>query len=65
MAHISLAPRAPASRGLHQMPEHACRWNLAAAALGELGRAGCLSGSGAGKEAFGDGSDRLALDLGL
>jgi len=26
---------------------------------------GCLSGSGAGEEAFGDGADRLALDLGL
>jgi hypothetical protein len=33
--------------------------DLAAAALG------CRSASGAGKEAFGDGSDRLALDLGL
>jgi hypothetical protein len=26
---------------------------------------GCLLGSGAGEEAFGDGSDWLALDLGL
>ena len=26
---------------------------------------GCRSGSGAGEEAFGDGSDWLALDLGL
>ena len=26
---------------------------------------GCRSASGAGEEAFGDGSDRLALDLGL
>ena len=36
---------------------------------GHLGRnraaLGCRSASGAGEEAFGDGSDRLALDLGL
>jgi hypothetical protein len=31
--------------------------------VGELG--GCRSSSGAGQEAFGDGSDRLVLDLGL
>jgi hypothetical protein len=47
------------------MPEHACRWNLAAATREKRAALGCRSASGAGEEAFGDGSDWLALDLGL
>jgi hypothetical protein len=53
------------SRGLHQLPEHACCWNLAAATWEKRAALGYRSASGAGEEVFGDGSDRLALDLGL
>jgi hypothetical protein len=57
--------RAPAKSRSAPMPEHACRWNLAAATRETRAALGCLSASGAGQEAFGDGSDWLALDLGL
>lgn len=45
-----------------------CRWILAAVTWGETeyrAAFGCWSAWGAGEEAFGDGSDWLALDLGL
>ena len=53
------------SRGLHQLPEHACRWIWLRPPRESWVALGCRSASGAGEEAFGDGSDRLALDLGL
>jgi len=53
------------SRGLHQLPEHAYRWIWLRPPRESWVALGCRSASGAGEEAFGDGSDRLALDLGL